>query len=405
MRLVPLPSPELQSVMPVTPAIKESAVPRRRPDVESVGVGDRSILHDRRDGRVHGLSHSAAVIWDRCDGRVSVAGMARELAGILDRPAPAVLDDVAAGVADLAARGLLTVEAADVLVAPEGRGFAVGFDGDLVAVRIDAPGGARLLEELFHRMPPGRATRCVGGVALEDGEGGGWRVVPEEERYPATDRLPDALGLAKRAVVDRFVGARPDLVWLHAGAVCHGDRALVFAGGWGSGKTTFVTALAERGWKYLSDDVVAVDPAADRVLPFPLAPQPRTSPGAEVAKERVRDLPRRIVRLDADRIREEPARIAAFVLPVHDPDGDGEPVPVDPVQAAMQLASHRLDRDPGGASFRHIARLAGSLPAFRVQYSETGPAVDALSLWAAEDPGKAGARDAAARFLRRASEG
>lgn len=60
---------------------------------------------------------------------------------------------------------------------------------------------------------------------------------------------------------------RHRLLMLHAGAVCHGDRAVAFVAASGGGKTTATRTLATR-YGYLTDETTAVD-ADFRVLPFP----------------------------------------------------------------------------------------------------------------------------------------
>lgn len=56
---------------------------------------------------------------------------------------------------------------------------------------------------------------------------------------------------------------------LHASAVVAGDRAIVFLGGQGWGKSTLAAALHLRGYKMLADDVTAIqmDSGCPKVLP------------------------------------------------------------------------------------------------------------------------------------------
>ena len=56
---------------------------------------------------------------------------------------------------------------------------------------------------------------------------------------------------------------------LHAGALDAGARAVVLPGVSGSGKSTLCAALAQAGFDYLSDELVALDLATDQVLPYP----------------------------------------------------------------------------------------------------------------------------------------
>jgi hypothetical protein len=74
-----------------------------------------------------------------------------------------------------------------------------------------------------------------------------------------------------RAVVFAVNTAAVDTVELpalHALAVASDDGAIVLAGASGSGKSTTAATLVQHGWRYLSDEVAALDPSG-RVRPYP----------------------------------------------------------------------------------------------------------------------------------------
>jgi hypothetical protein len=60
-----------------------------------------------------------------------------------------------------------------------------------------------------------------------------------------------------------------DFVFLHAGAVVRDDRALVLPAAMDAGKSSLVVALLELGFRYLSDELGAIDPVTGRAYPFP----------------------------------------------------------------------------------------------------------------------------------------
>lgn len=60
-----------------------------------------------------------------------------------------------------------------------------------------------------------------------------------------------------------------DLLLFHASAVEHGGRAAVFPAPMGSGKTTLVARLVQRGLRYVTDEAVAIDPVTLMVRPYP----------------------------------------------------------------------------------------------------------------------------------------
>jgi hypothetical protein len=68
-----------------------------------------------------------------------------------------------------------------------------------------------------------------------------------------------------RSVIEESKG----LLLFHASAVEHGGRAVVFPAPMGSGKTTLVARLVQRGLRYVTDEAVAIDPITLMVRPYP----------------------------------------------------------------------------------------------------------------------------------------
>jgi hypothetical protein len=60
-----------------------------------------------------------------------------------------------------------------------------------------------------------------------------------------------------------------DLVLVHASAAVVDDTAIVMPGPMGAGKSTLVAGLVRAGATYLTDEVVAIDPATGLVRPYP----------------------------------------------------------------------------------------------------------------------------------------
>ncbi|MAF60640.1 MULTISPECIES: HprK-related kinase A [Sphingomonadales] len=89
--------------------------------------------------------------------------------------------------------------------------------------------------------------------------------------------LPDALPLpleqgllaAEMAMnLQMALGWRRHLL-LHASAVSRQGRAVVMTGLSGAGKSTLSALLAERGWRFLGDEFVLLDPDSGKIAPFP----------------------------------------------------------------------------------------------------------------------------------------
>ena len=55
-----------------------------------------------------------------------------------------------------------------------------------------------------------------------------------------------------------FIMLQRDMVAIHGGVIDIDDKAVIFTGDRGAGKSTLTTALRERGYKFLSDDVASI---------------------------------------------------------------------------------------------------------------------------------------------------
>jgi hypothetical protein len=60
-----------------------------------------------------------------------------------------------------------------------------------------------------------------------------------------------------------------DLIQIHGAAVERDGKALVFLGDSYVGKSTMTLHLIRQGYRFLSDEVVLIDPASSRLKPFP----------------------------------------------------------------------------------------------------------------------------------------
>jgi hypothetical protein len=136
-----------------------------------------------------------------------------------------------------------------------------------------------VLERLLAGLPVGWSTvPAVEADAIE------WRfavMLDDEYGYRVRDdagidtvcgELDLAIGLMRKQL-RRFVGYHSkDLVFVHAGVVAHGRRAIVVPGHSFSGKSTLVAALVRAGAVYYSDEYAVLD-RDGRVQPYrePLA--------------------------------------------------------------------------------------------------------------------------------------
>jgi hypothetical protein len=179
----------------------------------------------------------------------------------------------------------------------------------------------------------------------------------------------DDVALREHRIVSSAVGTllamRGDLV-LHASAVAVGGRAVVFCGPTGRGKSTLALVLGQAGHPVLGEDGVAIDLERGDPVAFPGARGIRVrSLGAD--GNRRTDLVE-----DPAPGEPPPCPVAAVVLL-----GErGEELSIEPLPAARALAlltpnlTHSGGRAAIAAAFGRLARLLGTVPAFRASLPE-----------------------------------
>ena len=208
---------------------------------------------------------------------------------------------------------------------------------------------------------------------------GGVRVGGAEGYVAAADggvlvRTP-APGVAFRHLVyeanQMAIDATVAPVRLHAAAVARGGHALALVGPMGAGKSTLAAGLVQRGWDYLTDEVVAIE--AGRVRPYAkpcslgdppaaLGPLGWTPPaGAAPYLAGGGLVPARAL----GSVAPAPVPLAGVVLPAY---RRGAPVTVtelDRADALVEIGAHAFGLSAPGA-LASLDAAVGPLPCFRV---------------------------------------
>ena len=181
---------------------------------------------------------------------------------------------------------------------------------------------------------------------------------------------------------------------LHASAVERDGRVLVMTGASGSGKSTLAALLACRGWRFLGDEFVLLDPLSGDIMPFPrlislknsaIAAMEAAGPDA-LFGPLMRDTPKGDIRhmvppADAIARMGEGGRPALLLFPRF-----GEPRAVRSVAAGetfMRLTQASTNYVAlGEAGFTALARFVKSVPSLAIDY-ESGEEAIALveQLW------------------------
>lgn len=252
----------------------------------------------------------------------------------------------------------------------------IEFDGQQLAVTTDAPEIHECLTDAFGAMVVSSQTRSAGhlefmrsptGYAVHGGRGTDY-VAPLQSLFESV----------KDEVLYCFTTARTDLMWVHAGGVEREGKAILFAGPSGNGKSTMVTLLCERGWRFLSDDIAPIKMNADEVLPFPQAPRRRIYPGEALAPEDIGILLRESVSIDPLLIQRAPTPIGGIVFPVFQDGAGAELERVAAGEAALKLIRDCTNfADHKAAAVSRAVDLARTIPVYGLTYS-SGHAAQAL---------------------------
>lgn len=140
----------------------------------------------------------------------------------------------------------------------------------------------------------------------------------------------DALEVAVREEVARRT---PTMLFVHAGVVAFGGRAIVMPGASASGKTTLVRALLAAGAAYGSDDYAVID-ADGAVHPYPRRLSIRQGPHR---RQRLS-----VAEVGGASVMPAPLPIGLLVFTEFRADARWAPAPRSAGQAAMALLAHTL---------------------------------------------------------------
>jgi len=199
--------------------------------------------------------------------------------------------------------------------------------------------------------------------------------------------------------VNWLIGRRlNDLLLLHAGALERDGQALILPALPGSGKSTLTAALMLRGWRLLSDEFGAYDPACSAframLKPVALKNQSIAVIGAfdAAAKDRFGpDFPKTrkgtVAHLGADAAafasRAETAAPGMVILPKWSAGSATRMAPLDSHALFPALAFNAFNYSVmGDIGFTAAARMARHCPAWQLVYSDLDDATAALArLW------------------------
>ena len=190
-----------------------------------------------------------------------------------------------------------------------------------------------------------------------------------------------------------IIGARMNqYLLLHAGVVERDGHALILPAMPGSGKSTLTAALAQRGWRLLSDEFGAYDHASGTftavLKPVGLKNQsievirhfaPDATLGPVFPKTRKGDVAHLAARASDVQRRHEPARPRMVVLPKWMADHETRLEPIDEETLFSQLAFNSFNYEMlGEPGFDAAVSLYRQCRGWRLTYSHLDEAIEAI---------------------------
>lgn len=252
----------------------------------------------------------------------------------------------------------------------------IEFDGQQLLLRSAAAEIIDFASRTYRSGVVASPTTSVGSIEVQHSNGK--FVFDLADGSPFRGDLQSVCRYLKQQVQLRFVQARSDLVWLHAGAVERHGKCLVIAGPTACGKSNLVTLLCERGWRMISDDVAPLRIDTLEVLPYPEYPMRRIYPGRDLPRDQIGLLEREIVHLSNDAICREAAKIGGVVFPIFRDGNSPELVRLPSGEVAVELLRSCMNFVHHKAVAVTIAsRIATAVHGNRLVY---GDALDAASI-------------------------
>ncbi len=254
--------------------------------------------------------------------------------------------------------------------------FVISFKGASIAASSNRPDVAKGLRHLFEMMVAPRTAQAGAEIRVElDGD----KVEFLRDGKVIQANMPGSSFMRSfyRQVICYFIDRYPSYVWLHAGCAASAIGALILPGAWARGKTSLVIKLCEKGWTFLSDDIVPLDPEGC-VWPFPGTPQIRSKPDRELPRAEIGGLPKSALPLDRNKLAVDRQPLAMIVFPQFVTGAAAELTPISAARALAQLIENCLSFVKNeDATISRLGAAVARIPAYELRF---GDVVDAAMM-------------------------
>lgn len=250
----------------------------------------------------------------------------------------------------------------------------------------------RYLEQVFRPLAAsgGRAKHTYSLIDYgEDGEDGEDRfvVLLDDEEILRTSMIRYPIAYVIWHVNQETVKASSSAILLHAAAAEKDGVGVILAAAMESGKTTLVGGLVRAGFRYLTDEAVAIDPASGVIRPFPksLAVDegswevlPEFEPTVE---DDVESYVNKQWQVDPTRLRPDivapPTRPGLIVLPKYEEGAETRLEPLSRGAAVVALVENSFNFvDHGRAGLERLADVVRGCDCYRLTVGDLDRACD-----------------------------
>jgi hypothetical protein len=252
---------------------------------------------------------------------------------------------------------------------------AVEAFGVTVAVSADPQHFAAVSDFLPPRARPARHLPERGRFALvkDTTDDGLLNVVCDEKPVAGPFDLRLALGILDAELRMYIALHAPDHVFVHAGVVGVGERAIVLPGRSFAGKTTLVAALVQAGAEYWSDEYAVLD-ADGLVHPYPKPLSVRIDDTRATQEQPVESL--------GGRAGDRPLPVALIASTTYRPGVPWAPRPCTTGEGAIKLLEHSIAaRSRPEQVLAAVRRAATDAVILEGDRGDADEAADALLSW------------------------
>lgn len=263
--------------------------------------------------------------------------------------------------------------------APEGAGsHGIAFFGHTVKAGSNEAELNRAIGRLFALMSTSSLTEPIAEVRIEAAGSSSQLLLNGTVAGPKRTGAK-LLRSLYREVVRQFIFRIPQFVWLHAACAASGDWAIVLPGSWGRGKSTIALQLYDKGWSFLSDDIVPLDPATGAAFPFPATPQVRPGSQRSLSRDQLSSLPKSAVPIDEARVADGPKPVSMIVFPHFHTGASAEMTSISPGQAVGELLENCLSfPENTDETIRALCAMVESTPTYTLSFGDPAEATKIL---------------------------